>query len=78
MDEGFVGWMKMEDEGEKMENGNGERLGGKREREKRKTRLSVGSKADREMEREIPLPQQPKEVQVKGVRVCRECWGVVS
>ncbi|WRT64590.1 uncharacterized protein IL334_001522 [Kwoniella shivajii] len=28
--------------------------------------------------RDIPLPQQPKEVQVKGVRVCRQCWNVVS
>jgi hypothetical protein len=24
-----------------------------------------------------PLPQQPQEVQVKGVRVCRDCWAVV-
>lgn len=26
----------------------------------------------------LPLPQQPKEIQIKGVRACRECWAVVS
>lgn len=31
-----------------------------------------------EQQQQQPLPQQPREVQVKGVRVCRECWAVVS
>ena len=81
MDEGFVGWMKMEDD-----NGNEKGLTQSEEdqkttrKEKRKSRLSVGSPAVevKEREREMPLPQQPKEVQVKGVRLCKECWAVVS
>jgi hypothetical protein len=31
-----------------------------------------------EEDRKIPLPQQPREVQVKGMRTCRECWAVIS
>ena len=72
MDEGFLGWMKTED-GEKEEQVNGKM-------EKRKSRLSGASGVNGlpAEGREIPLPQQPKEVQVRGVRTCRDCWAVVS
>ncbi|KAK4688849.1 rabenosyn-5, partial [Tremellales sp. Uapishka_1] len=70
VDEGFVGWMQMESEDEK---GNG--IANGPGHEKKKSRSSMGSIAS---ERETPLPMQPKEIQVKGVRVCRECWATVS
>lgn len=81
MDEGFVGWMKLQD-GEDVNPG-GEAKKGLR----RKNRLSTASAltsassstvGEEGEKRDVLLPQQPKEVQVKGVRVCRECWAVVS
>ncbi len=78
MDEGFVGWMTMEDgEGNSPNGDGGDRKTAKRE--KRKSKSSIASSMERrEEDRNLPLPQQPKEVQVKGVRVCRECRDVVS
>lgn len=73
MKEGFVGWMRMED-GE----GSGE---GQAIQRRRKSQPEDGIGAVRSGDaptQNIPLPQQPKEVQVKGMRVCRECWAVVS
>ena len=84
MDEGFVGWMKMENGDDGDGDQKGQTQGGEEQKtprkEKRKPRSSVGSPVveGKERERELPLPQQPKEVQVKGVRLCKECWGVVS
>jgi hypothetical protein len=54
VEEGFVGWMKVEEDGV----GPNQKKG--------KGRSSIGE--------EGPV----KEVQVRGVRVCRECWGTVS
>ncbi|RXK40873.1 hypothetical protein M231_01721 [Tremella mesenterica] len=69
VDEGFVGWMKVgqgsEDDTKSPSMG------------KRASRTSIASGSDNSI-RDIPLPQQPKEVQVKGVRVCKECWATVS
>lgn len=65
--------------------GNGEI--GQVKKERRKSRASLlsmssstpsGGGGDMDGSVHIPLPQQPKEVQVKGVRVCRECWATVS
>ena len=44
VEEGFVGWMKLDDGSAKKQNGEAE----------------------------------VKEVQVRGVRVCKDCWGTVS
>ncbi|WWD21672.1 hypothetical protein CI109_106158 [Kwoniella shandongensis] len=77
VEEGFVGWMKV-DEADIGPPSNGG-MNGKKDR--RRSRLSISSGGpilDGIEKREIPLPQQPKEVQVKGVRTCRECWNVVS
>lgn len=68
-----MGWMRMED-GE----GSGE---GQAIQRRRKSQPEDGIDAVRSGDaptQNIPLPQQPKEVQVKGMRVCRECWAVVS
>ncbi|WVQ75855.1 hypothetical protein IAR50_005488 [Cryptococcus sp. DSM 104548] len=46
--------------------------GGDGERTPRSSRTEDGV-----LESEL-IPQQPKEIQVKGMRVCRECWSVVS
>jgi len=76
VDEGFVGWMKLQDGDEATQ------INGKKDR--RKSRLSGSGTAtpatvvDDVPEKGTLLPQQPKEVQVKGVRSCRECWAVVS
>ncbi|GFZ47917.1 hypothetical protein JCM24511_05664 [Saitozyma sp. JCM 24511] len=114
VDEGFVGWMTMQDGEEASGEGNGRAQGrgsrrvsgvsgagtgtgavGDVRKERRKSRASIGGVAngasggsgtsgtngalgDGDATRGIPLPQQPKEVQVKGVRVCRECWAIVS
>ena len=77
VEEGFVGWMKTGPEDASL-------LGspGRSKLEKRRSRVSIasssagssGSKGDGD----LPLPQQPKEVQVRGIRVCRECWATVS
>jgi hypothetical protein len=45
VEEGFVGWMKIDD-GKSLSNSRG--------------------------------GEEPKEVQVRGVRVCKDCWGTVS
>lgn len=115
VDEGFVGWMTMQDGEEAGGAGNARAQGGGSRRvsgagagavgdvrkERRKSRASIrgvtnganvanvanvasgtsgtnGVVGDGEATRGVPLPQQPKEVQVKGVRVCRECWAIVS
>jgi rabenosyn-5 len=81
VEEGFVGWMKTDDSDER-----------ERRLERRKSRSSMGSVStfgsgsmglggideDGGSGRKVPLPQQPKEVQIKGMRACRECWAVVS
>lgn len=61
VDEGFVGWMKMEPPRAR---------GGKTG--------SGGGGGGEEGEGEKGMGKQPNEVQVKGVRVCRECWKTVS
>ncbi|OCF45785.1 hypothetical protein I317_00273 [Kwoniella heveanensis CBS 569] len=85
VDEGFVGWMKMddsegiEDSASAVERGKGRRRGRTSTASILSTTSVISeSAAEGGEKRDIPLPQQPKEVQVKGVRVCRECWGVVS
>ena len=71
VEEGFVGWMKLQD-GE-----DATQINGKRDR--RSSRVSISSTAVEDLpEKGGLLPQQPKEVQVKGVRSCRECWATVS
>lgn len=62
VDEGFVGWMSLDGPG------------GPGVRRRTHTRASSASSS---MSGSTPLPQQPQEVQVKGVRVCRDCWAVV-
>ncbi|WWC68141.1 uncharacterized protein I206_102064 [Kwoniella pini CBS 10737] len=87
VEEGFVGWMKMDDqtpgqEQQILKNNIDSRSS--RIRKGRASTNSISSINEYEEEngngekRGIPLPQQPKEVQVKGCRVCRECWAVVS
>jgi hypothetical protein len=67
VEEGFVGWMKLDaDDDDEW----------KRERKTSRPGSIAGSAGSGG--RETPLPQQPKEVQVKGIRTCRECWAVVS
>jgi hypothetical protein len=97
VEEGFVGWMKLQDEkGEAwdgMDGGSSNDKAGQVRREGRRSRSNldgtnrIGSitttttaaaAAAEGGERGIPLPQQPREIQVKGVRACRECWAVVS
>lgn len=68
-----MGWMRIEDG-----DGSGE---GQAIQRRLKSQSGDGVDAVRSGDpsmRDIPLPQQPKEVQVKGMRVCRECWAVVS
>jgi hypothetical protein len=57
VEEGFVGWMKLEDE----------------DKRKNKTR-STGKRS----QGDTPVGEEVKEVQVRGVRVCKECWSTVS
>lgn len=82
MDEGFVGWMKVEDNEDGQESpGRGHGAASPAKRDRRKSRSSLMSlKSENGVDGVVtgPLPQQPKEVQVKGVRVCRECWATVS
>ncbi|WVQ79874.1 hypothetical protein IAT38_001974 [Cryptococcus sp. DSM 104549] len=84
VEEGFVGWMKMEDGEGDAAAGEGVVAAGSRKDRRKSKQGSVGSiqpgvaPAVAEEKRDIPLPQQPKEVQVKGMRVCRDCWKVVS
>jgi hypothetical protein len=81
VDEGFVGWMKLQD-GEDV-NSSGEAKKGLRRKNRLSTASAMTSASSSTVgedgeKRDVLLPQQPKEVQVKGVRVCRECWAVVS
>jgi rabenosyn-5 len=81
VDEGFVGWMTVEDaEGEEKDETTSASANGKERRKGKKGRVSLGMGAVSPIreERDVPLPQQPKEVQVKGMRTCRDCWAVVS
>lgn len=68
-----MGWMRIEDG-----QGSGEGQATQR-RLNSQSGDGIGAvRSDDPSTRDIPLPQQPKEVQVKGMRVCRECWAVVS
>ncbi|WWC86709.1 uncharacterized protein L201_001586 [Kwoniella dendrophila CBS 6074] len=93
VEEGFIGWMKMEDSGSNNNNDNNNQdqsdqqsaspINKNRMKRSRVSTNSITSTINENPEnkiekREIPLPQQPKEVQVKGCRVCRDCWNVVS
>ena len=85
VDEGFVGWMQVQ-------NGDDTPLSSlKGKKDRRKSRLSTSSTIssgsiaamsglgeDGLDKTQVPLAQQPKEVQVKGARACRECWATVS
>lgn len=71
VEEGFVGWMSTDSNDITRRRRSGSVLS------ETSTSTSSASVSPNE-ERTIPLPQQPQEVQVKGVRVCRECWDVVS
>lgn len=75
VDEGFVGWMKIQD-GDDATPANGK----KDRRKSRMSTSSVTSTATTDVAEKDGMlsPQQPKEVQVRGVRSCRECWAVVS
>lgn len=81
MEEGFVGWMKLEDP-DAVKRASGSRGGSGSGRSSRVSMGSIDSlgKSDGGAgdERVVPLPKQATEVQVRGVRVCRDCWGVVS
>lgn len=77
VDEGFVGWMSLDQEKEP----SAIRTSKQHARHRSSSILSDTSSTttiSEEPQRTIPLPQQPQEVQVKGVRVCRECWATVS
>ncbi|BEJ03441.1 hypothetical protein CcaverHIS641_0106160 [Cutaneotrichosporon cavernicola] len=75
VDEGFVGWMSLDQEKEPVAI-----RPSRHHRHRSGSILSDTSSTttNDEPQRTIPLPQQPQEVQVKGVRVCRECWATVS
>ncbi|ORX34061.1 FYVE zinc finger-domain-containing protein [Kockovaella imperatae] len=76
VDEGFVGWMKIKD---KESSQNGSPVSERRGSINSIRTASSSSTSPRKFNGNGgPVPQQPKEVQIKGVRVCRECWGTVS
>lgn len=83
VDEGFVGWMTL-DETEGKSGANGETSPIRRakrpppEQRQHGRQSSIASEGTIDSRSSTPLPQQPQEVQVKGVRVCRDCWGTVS
>lgn len=60
VEEGFVGWLKVDDESSA--------AGGIKAKATPQGRKSTGGKAE----------DGVKEVIIKGVRVCRECWQTVS
>lgn len=60
MEEGFVGWLRVDDENPD--------AGGTKAKTNTQGRRSTGGKDD----------EGVKEVIIKGVRVCRECWQTVS
>ena len=73
VDEGFVGWMKV-----KGTDGEGEiRQERKGSVSSIRTASTKGSSPQKVNGNGQPLPQQPQEIQVKGVRVCRICWATV-
>lgn len=76
VEEGFVGWMALDPE-PGMER---EQTFAKRHVRNTSTSSALGSPAGSApgSGASTPLPQQPQEVQVKGIRVCRECWRIVS
>ncbi|WVW78231.1 hypothetical protein I302_100184 [Kwoniella bestiolae CBS 10118] len=90
VEEGFVGWMKTDDPtdlgihpnsgSDQKTPASSPKVNGKMRRSRMSTNSISSSISEdpQDKERDIPLPQQPKEVQVKGCRVCRECWAVVS
>ena len=60
VEEGFVGWLKIDDVPPRAE--------GSTAKPASKSRRSTGSLED----------NSPKEVVIKGVRVCSDCWQTVS
>lgn len=82
VDEGFVGWMSLDQEKEPSAiRTSKKQVAHAHARQRSASILSDTSSTttiSEEPQRTIPLPQQPQEVQVKGVRVCRECWATVS
>lgn len=97
VDEGFIGWMKLDQEDESSYGNGGAGGVGRRGSMSMSTSKasSIAGGSDSHSMRSangtakdpmdgmkggaaLPLPQQPREVQVKGVRTCRECWAVVS
>jgi hypothetical protein len=81
VDEGFVGWMSLDD-GDRAASDptsafRAKRGGPRPPPLQTHTRRSSAS-SSLHSGTTTPLPQQPQEVQVKGVRVCRDCWAVVS
>lgn len=77
VDEGFVGWMSLEPD---TEGGERDQTFAKRHVRGTSTASAGGSPAGSApgSGASTPLPQQPQEVQVRGIRVCRECWRIVS
>ena len=73
VDEGFVGWMRLKDG----EGPSGSRASRSGSISSVRTVSSAGTGTNGK-ENGVPVPQQPTEIQVKGIRVCRECWNVVS
>ncbi|WVN89306.1 uncharacterized protein L203_104528 [Cryptococcus depauperatus CBS 7841] len=73
VEERFVGWMKLEDDHNALKSAS------KREFLERNSVSGdrIGPDSSQET-RDLKLPQQPKEVQVKGMRVCRDCWAIIS
>ena len=112
VEEGFVGWMKLDEQSSSttggVEGGQGRAVSGTHKRTLSRASSVAGSDSTRNTgtgrirgdagaasgqvtptdqrggpspaqgQSSVPLPQQPREVQVKGVRACRECWAVVS
>nr|XP_018265268.1 uncharacterized protein I303_01628 [Kwoniella dejecticola CBS 10117]OBR87426.1 hypothetical protein I303_01628 [Kwoniella dejecticola CBS 10117] len=76
VEEGFVGWMKTEDQSSSPSPYPSSEANSNTKNSPKASRIRKGRISGKK--REIPLPQQPKEVQVKGCRVCRDCWAVVS
>jgi len=80
VDEGFIGWMSLDDAdrgasdpASAFRSKRGERMRPPSHRR----RSSASSSLHSGTTTPTRLPQQPQEVQVKGVRVCRDCWAVV-
>ncbi|KAL7419293.1 carboxypeptidase Y-deficient [Cryptotrichosporon argae] len=87
VDEGFLGWMRVDDEKEdggirqdRADRTEPGRAGRRVPSASGASANGTGSGSDRSSisETQGPVPKLPSEVQVKGVRVCRECWAVVS